>query len=116
MNISVLSRGSEFSFSAFYKRPSPGRGWGRSSRWECLYSSWLRTGTVGLPKGALSPGCSDTDLEASGEGGMEAGLEQVILSPGRTERAGGRLTSPLPSPNPIPDIVCFSQPVASPSF
>lgn len=83
---------------------------------EVPYPSWLRTGTAALPKGALSPGCSDTDMESAGEGGMEAGLKQVILSPGRTERAGGRLTSSLPSPNPVPDLVCFLQPVASPSF
>lgn len=74
---------------------------------EVPYSSWLRTVTVSLPKEALSPGCSDTDMEPTGEGRMEAGLEQVILSPSRTERVGGRLISPLPSPNPIPDIMCF---------
>lgn len=106
MNTSVLSRRSKFSFSAFCKLTLPRPGVGQEFRWKCLTPPGLGLGLLLCQKGP-SPGCSDTDMESAGEGGMEAGLEQVILSPGRTEREGGRLTSSLPSPNPVPDIVCF---------
>ena len=51
VNTSVLSRRSELSFSAFYKRPSPGRGWGRSFRWKCLTPPGIGLGLSVCQKG-----------------------------------------------------------------
>lgn len=83
-----------FSFPAIYKQLSQGVGWGRISRWKLVIPPGFGTGALCLPEGDLSPRCLDADMASAGDGGMEAGLEQAILNPDRTE---GREAGFLPT-------------------
>ena len=52
------------------------------------------------------------DMEPAGEGGMEAGLEQVILSPGRLLKGRRGLYSGGPSSRPTGEVVVSMEPEA----